>query len=159
MCVDTSAQIRADVSKIFCTVISKIRSRTMNFCSSFVNVKTQIFVNTCTMVVSMFRCFVPLYRQYHQKIGQYHDCTKNNRQYQHIRNICKLPTFFENIAISLMFSLNITISLNFSVSIMYHQKDKYHYITQICPNLGLNDGHARARMGDHVTKLISLHCL
>ena len=28
---------------------------------------------------------------------------------------------------------------------------------QIWPNLGLNDGHARARMGEHVTKLISLH--
>ena len=25
------------------------------------------------------------------------------------------------------------------------------------PNLGLNDGHARARMGEHVTKLITLH--
>ena len=28
---------------------------------------------------------------------------------------------------------------------------------QIWPNLGLNDGHAWARMGEHVTKLISLH--
>ena len=27
---------------------------------------------------------------------------------------------------------------------------------QIWPNLGLNDGHAWARMGEHVTKLISL---
>ena len=27
------------------------------------------------------------------------------------------------------------------------------------PNLGLNDGHARARMGEHVTKLVSLHSL
>ena len=27
------------------------------------------------------------------------------------------------------------------------------------PNLGLNDGHAWARMGEHVTKLISLHSL
>ena len=25
------------------------------------------------------------------------------------------------------------------------------------PNLGLYDGHARARIGEHVTKLISLH--
>ena len=30
---------------------------------------------------------------------------------------------------------------------------------QIWPNLGLNDGHAQARMGEHVTKLISLHYL
>ena len=28
---------------------------------------------------------------------------------------------------------------------------------EILPNLGLNDGHARARMGEHVTKLITLH--
>ena len=30
---------------------------------------------------------------------------------------------------------------------------------QIRPNLGLNDGHAQARMGEHVTKLVSLHSL
>ena len=30
---------------------------------------------------------------------------------------------------------------------------------QIWPKLGLNDGHAQARMGEHVTKLISLHSL
>ena len=28
---------------------------------------------------------------------------------------------------------------------------------QIWPNLGLNDGHAWRRMGEHVTKLISIH--
>ena len=30
---------------------------------------------------------------------------------------------------------------------------------QTWPNLGLNDGHTRARIGEHVTKLISLHSL
>ena len=30
---------------------------------------------------------------------------------------------------------------------------------EILPNLGLNDGHVRERMGEHVTKLISLHSL
>ena len=30
---------------------------------------------------------------------------------------------------------------------------------QIWLNLGLNDGHAQARMGEHVTKLISIHSL
>ena len=30
---------------------------------------------------------------------------------------------------------------------------------QIWPNLGLEDGHARSRMGKHVTKLVSLYSL
>ena len=34
---------------------------------------------------------------------------------------------------------------------------KQYILGPIWPNLGLNNGHARARMGEHVTKLISLH--
>ena len=43
-------------------------------------------------------------------------------------------------------------------------QNRYIYIKkgilwdQKWPNVGLNDGHARARMGEHVIKLISLHC-
>ena len=36
---------------------------------------------------------------------------------------------------------------------------KRYILGQILPNLVLNDGHAQARMGEHVTKLISIHSL
>ena len=36
---------------------------------------------------------------------------------------------------------------------------KRYILGQKWSNLGLNDGHARARMGEHVTKLISIHSL